>query len=393
MASPEEKPCLIKQLAADIKNTVWHVFGHHGNCSSDFCKSSSKSDTTTNTSSSKQPDWEALEEEEDQEEDDIMTQQWRYWIEGTTEEEMEEVRVGGTSPEHIQAEIIHEVMKIMNKVANMADVLINNVTTNLCEAWMGIRAKFDGGKVIDRCKASSWYTRCWGAGLRRNIGPQWSTQVWQQVTGLQPTRPFIKYHRHLASKLQHSRNSKAKPEVRKRAFDRKNQSTKQASSKRARLSYGEEVVAESPDVEADVLITKMETFMQNSISICNRERVALAKETELQSDCGRWHLERAKRVTASSVGEIIRRNPKRKIEPIVRRMLYPSFTGNASTRHGQNNEQQALTEYVARQNNSSPTSPIKVVRTGFHIHPKKNWLGASPDGLVVEGGWSWEWLR
>ena len=62
-------------------------------------------------------------------------------------------------------------------------VSAGNFTTNLAESWMHIRAKFDGGKVINRSQSGSWEVRCSGAGLRANEGPEWGPKTWERVTG------------------------------------------------------------------------------------------------------------------------------------------------------------------------------------------------------------------
>ena len=111
--------------------------------------------------------------------------------------------------------------------------------------------------------------------------------------------------------------------------------------------------------------------------------MAIAKETLLQSLCGRWHEERKRRITASRVGEIVRRKVSIKVEPLGRRYLYPTFKGSKATRHGNKNEDLAIGEYVARHNNSSSVA-IEVVKTGLHIYPSKSWLAASPDGFVLQ---------
>ena len=47
---------------------------------------------------------------------------------------------------------------------------------------MHIRAKFDGGKVINRSQSGSWEHRCMGAGLRHNMGTEWGPQTWKNIT-------------------------------------------------------------------------------------------------------------------------------------------------------------------------------------------------------------------
>ena len=38
---------------------------------------------------------------------------------------------------------------------------------------MHVRAKFDGGKVVNRSQSGSWEHHCMGAGLQHNMGKEW----------------------------------------------------------------------------------------------------------------------------------------------------------------------------------------------------------------------------
>uniref|UniRef100_UPI00356409A8 lambda exonuclease family protein n=1 Tax=Halomonas sp. TaxID=1486246 RepID=UPI00356409A8 len=95
-----------------------------------------------------------------------------------------------------------------------------------------------------------------------------------------------------------------------------------------------------------------------------------------------WHAARKGRITASVIGKVITGNGEDDVlRDMVRDALgYPrAFTGNVATEYGHANEDIARTEY-AMETGRSP------VETGFHTHPKHDWLGASPDGLVGDDG-------
>jgi hypothetical protein len=47
---------------------------------------------------------------------------------------------------------------------------------------MAIRAKFDGGKVINRCSCGSWNARCYGGAFSKNVGVEWSPITGNHVT-------------------------------------------------------------------------------------------------------------------------------------------------------------------------------------------------------------------
>ena len=48
---------------------------------------------------------------------------------------------------------------LVGRLVAKAPQLIGNVTTNLCESWMHIPTKFDGGKAINRSQSGSWEHR------------------------------------------------------------------------------------------------------------------------------------------------------------------------------------------------------------------------------------------
>jgi hypothetical protein len=78
----------------------------------------------------------------------------------------------------IDKKLMHDVQMLVSRLVEKAPQLIDNFTTNLAEAWMHIRCKFDGGKVINRSQSGSWQHRCTGAGLQHNLGKTWGPQVY-----------------------------------------------------------------------------------------------------------------------------------------------------------------------------------------------------------------------
>ncbi|KAH3860742.1 hypothetical protein DPMN_023661 [Dreissena polymorpha] len=81
---------------------------------------------------------------------------------------------------------LKKVIPLLNRVGDKNSRLIGNFTPNLCKSWMHIRTKFDGGKVVNNCNRFSWNTRCYGGGLRSNIGPKWVPIVWETCTKSKP---------------------------------------------------------------------------------------------------------------------------------------------------------------------------------------------------------------
>ena len=165
-----------KQLRKDILNSIYHVLGFHDKCS-DFCKktpSKKKAEINENPNES-DTDNESM--------NSIFENQSEFWkIPSDTELERSRLAEKTNNSFSEVKHLINDVLVILNKVADKTERLIGNFTTNLAESWMAIRAKFDGGKVINRCGKGSWNTRCYGGALRKNLGPAWSPLTFQTAT-------------------------------------------------------------------------------------------------------------------------------------------------------------------------------------------------------------------
>ena len=88
--------------------------------------------------------------------------------------------------------------------------------------------------------------------------------------------------------------------------------------------------------------------------------------------------QRRGRVTASSFGAIAKR--KSSFVPLVKRLLYAKHVTTRAMRYGHLHEvhaRNAYTTYLLDKHKDAT-----VMRTGLHIDPKHNWIGASPDGIV-----------
>lgn len=96
-----------------------------------------------------------------------------------------------------------------------------------------------------------------------------------------------------------------------------------------------------------------------------------------------WFEKRKGRVTGSIVGAILGLSPYMKRSDAMRSMVRaalgapPEFTGNVATDYGTHNESGAMVEFQMEQGLRCKPAP-------FIIH--EDWLGASPDGYVSDGG-------
>ena len=215
-----------KQLRRDIINSIYHILGFHKHCS-DFCQkrpSNLPIDTTDDNNDNNI---------DDSSFDAIFEDQISMW-KIPDDKELENSRLAGKNHCTLSEikELITDVQIILNRVAEKSDRLIGNFTTNLAESWMAIRSKFDGGKVINRCSRGSWYTRCYGGALRKNLGTTWSPVTFQTVTNVQAGVYFNKLAKKQDMKLRHAKKYKEKPESKLLKRKRKLQSLKVGSTKK-----------------------------------------------------------------------------------------------------------------------------------------------------------------
>lgn len=94
-----------------------------------------------------------------------------------------------------------------------------------------------------------------------------------------------------------------------------------------------------------------------------------------------WHDARVGRLTASCFAAAMGINPYQSRQKLYDEMTGTAdpFTGNEMTQWGEDHEPDAIFAYEAFIGEF-------VTPTGFWTHPEAEWLGASPDGLVVNSG-------
>lgn len=365
----------VKLLEKDIRNSVYHVFGQHNNCSSDFCKSKDNEREETGENESHNVD---IEQEEN---DLIINDQINFWTEGASIEAQENSRSASSPKSSLNPKIIKDVGIILDRVAKKAPKLIGNFTTNLAECWMHIRSKFDGGKFFNHCLRGSWHTRCFAGGLRQNEGPKWSPVVWKKATGTEPGDHFNSEYEKKEKNLMTNNISKRKPENKVKRWKRKMKSANESNSKKARLEYGPNARDVESDVSPDELQKRMNTFLETDINISSEEISRIESKTKEQSQSKLWKQERKKRLTSSNFGYVVKRNPKIKVGPLVKNILHSEFKGNNFTKLGLEKEDVTITEYV-RQKKEKKES-VKVEKMGLVISQECPFLAASPDGKVI----------
>ena len=253
---------------------------------------------------------------------------------------------------------------------------------------MNVRAKFDGGKQINRSQSGSWQARCAGAGLRINEGPAWGPAAWEKVLST-PSATFTKVAQSKSKKVEKDLKRKSTDEVRHQRKRAKRVS--QAESKRGRQDYsrhdgGTEVNDVVTDIAPDQLYALMKEYYLANVKVSVEKCEELKLRTTGQGKCDNslqvWSAERRKRVTASNVAKIAKRRPTTKVSSMVKQLLYTKFEGNTATRWGILQEESTNIKYLAEKQKSSPE--ITTTQSGLVISKENPWLAASPDGLVTD---------
>ena len=148
---------------------------------------------------------------------------------------METVHQGESTPLTVSPKLLHDVQVLVSRLVAKAPRLIKKFTTNLAEAWMHIRCKFDGGKVVNRIQSGSWQHRCMGAGLQPNLGAQWTLKTWSEMTASQPNAIFEEVTTAASKKAECDRKRKATDEA--KTTRRQNEYSRSDNSMAARKAY------------------------------------------------------------------------------------------------------------------------------------------------------------
>ena len=81
----------------------------------------------------------------------------------------------------LPAGLFRAVDTLGDRLVAKAPQLISNKTTNICENFMSIRCKMDGGKYFNHVQSGSFHHRCMAAALRVQCGPNWIAHIWKTL--------------------------------------------------------------------------------------------------------------------------------------------------------------------------------------------------------------------
>lgn len=134
-----------------------------------------------------------------------------------------------------------------------------------------------------------------------------------------------------------------------------------------------EIALTHTDHSTRLTCRKCSAFYQSYIALSPSQISALEIETKTQSSSQVWHDARRLRLTASTA----KRVPKRHTtdpQKFLSEHVHPTFTGNAATNYGSENEVKVITLLESRGHT--------VQNKGLVVHPSRPWLAASPDGIL-----------
>ncbi|XP_028403990.1 uncharacterized protein LOC114526592 [Dendronephthya gigantea] len=121
---------------------------------------------------------------------------------------------------------------------------------------------------------------------------------------------------------------------------------------------------------------KIPELTQSQISTVERE-------TRHQSKSKIWYRQRAGRITASKLKQVLRTNPLEPSKSLVKSICYPESYkfSTAATRHGCKHEAKAIEEYTNIMCNLH--DDFSVSESGLWLNEKWPYMGATPDGIVM----------
>ncbi len=202
---------------------------------------------------------------------------------------------GGQVGIDVNPALYHDIQVILSRLVAKTNQLIDNVTTNFAESWMHIRAKFDRGKVINRCQSGSWEHRCMKAGLQQNIGRKWGPGVWKKMTCSSPNKVFTNAAEHSAKKASKEKKRKASEEVKQKR--RKSKYSRTGESLEAQKAYSRHDSGLLPDeVDDDISPKHLEelkkSYYETKVVVTPQEILEIERNTCGQADSERWIVER-----------------------------------------------------------------------------------------------------
>ena len=219
--------------------------------------------------------------------------------------------------------MLRAVDTLGNRLVAKASQLIQNKTTNLCENFMSIRCKMDGGKYFNRIQSGSFNHRCMVAAMRVQCGPTWITHVWKSLFHyVGDTLDTCSNRRKRKLTLDSARKVLIK--YKKQRLNSKLQPNQDAS-------YGDNPL--ELDISSDELHRLCKEYLSR-LSVTEHQQQSIAIRTSAQANdvSGEWSRQRHGHLTTSHFGEICKRRSN--YATLTTRLLYKQPRETADLRYG-----------------------------------------------------------
>ena len=236
-----------------------------------------------------------------------------------------------------------------------------------------------GCKQINRVQKSSWNTRCIGASLHFQFGPDWSPIVWKLIFREDANPVFAQtYSMRLKAYQITTKYAKSAKGILARR-KRKYQAVK--SSGEGKQFYGDDAQQVEKDLTLSELANVKQDFYQAHVVVTKEEAISIEVRTRKQ-DNDEWLEGRRIRLTTTTTAAVRKRQKKTPLAPLVESHLYPKPFSNKHTDYGLKME--SVSEWRYKEIMKKKGTPVIVESSGLVIHQSKSFLAASPDGLVID---------
>ena len=265
------------------------------------------------------------------------------------------------------------------RIAAKVDRIYNGLTSNLAEAYHAVRCKFDGGKFRNLVQKGNFEIRSYCAALQFNLETMWPLSLIDKLKIYQSDNHIY----NLCSFISKSTKSKENNEKRKSLIIYK-QNRIQSKYNKTMNSHDPFYGPSSLDINDSHIIQNRQNLIE---SLCNYyiANYSLNKDgaikienlTQSQTDNPEWYVERKKRITASNIGLIIRQRSSTVPTNTVLYLLRSNDKSTVAMRYGKE------TETLAKSAVKEKFTDFNFIESGLRIDPHLPYLGASPDGLLI----------
>ncbi|KAH8031559.1 hypothetical protein HPB51_019162 [Rhipicephalus microplus] len=220
-----------------------------------------------------------------------------------------------------------KIVTAANIIAEKADRLVTDDTSNLAEAVIVLVAKLSGGKQTNRCQKGSYEHRCYGAGLSFQLGPQWHCTTSKALTCKSPAAVLTCY---VSKKTAQKAN---KESLRGKLFGEnghQQHKRKESTVNDSMIHYGPN--CQQPDMPPEQYAEKQRAVLA-SLQVNEKQQMEIEKATRGQADNPTWHFERNMHLTASNFYAVCRRREWTPCDTLVKTLLYKKNFTSAALEH------------------------------------------------------------